>query len=412
MGQHLLQPDLAQIPDTCRQYGSLHLRPGDAPNGLDLNGGARTIYVLAATGPNIVNSWGKIDGVINDTVGGGSLIKTGGGQLVLNNTNTFTGGVEISGALCRWATTRVWEWRPAVIFRQRHEAGSASQPTVGNLSGTSNYGLITAGAAGARVLTVNQTANTTFGGVIENGLGTVSLVKSGSGSLTLAGASTYTGATTVSAGTLRVDGSIAASSMTTVNGGTLSGSGTVGPLTLQGGTVSPGSSVGTLAAGATTWTDGSRLLFEIDDATGTAGAAGGPGWDLLDIAGTLDLSGLSAGGFSITIDTLLPGGGTNPGAMANFLDSSSYSWEFVRTTGGLVGAFDAGDFLLDTSGVRMPIPAPSESAMSVTLCLSPTQGRHHPRALHLRPGCARRAVADWLRPPAEATLSSRRGRNT
>ena len=195
----------------------------------------------------------------------------------------------------------------------------------------------------------------TFEGVLADGSAPGKFVKTGNGTQTLTGANTYTGPTTVNAGTLQVDGSIAASSMTTVAAdGILSGNGSVGPLTLQGGTVAPGASVGSLSAANNVWTDGSSLLFEIDDATGTAGAAGGPGWDLLDIAGTLDLSGLGTSGFTINIDTLLPGGGTNPGEMTNFLSGNDYMWEFARTSDGLLGLFEEDDFRFDTSGVANP----------------------------------------------------------
>lgn len=188
-----------------------------------------------------------------------------------------------------------------------------------------------------------------FSGTIKAEL---NVEKVGTGKLTLSGNNTYPGATTITSGTLQVDGSIASSSMTTVNpGGTLSGNGQVGPLTLQGGTLSPGASVGTLSAGNTAWTgSGNSFIFEIDDATGTAGTIGGPGWDLLDIIGTLDLTTLDTGGILIDIDTLLPGGGTTPGEMANFDELSDYIWNFVDTTGGITG-FEETDFLLDTSGV-------------------------------------------------------------
>ena len=60
-----------------------------------------------------------------------------------------------------------------------------------------------------------------------------------------------------------------------------------------------------MSTGAQTWEDGGTYLWEINasnDAGGTQGAD--PGWDWLDITGTLELGGLSAGGFTIDIDSL------------------------------------------------------------------------------------------------------------
>jgi autotransporter-associated beta strand protein len=62
---------------------------------------------------------------------------------------------------------------------------------------------LTIGAGGvntnAKALTVNGTGNTTVSGIVS---GTGSITKSGTGTLTLSGANTYTGLTTVNAGTL------------------------------------------------------------------------------------------------------------------------------------------------------------------------------------------------------------------
>jgi autotransporter-associated beta strand protein len=110
--------------------------------------------------------------------------------------------------------------------------------TVGSIEGAGLYFL-----GGNQLITGSNDLSTTVSGVIFGLLGG-SLVKTGSGTLTLSGPNAYTGPTTVNAGSLIVDGSIAASSLTTVNNGaTLGGNGTVGTTLINtGATLAPGPS--------------------------------------------------------------------------------------------------------------------------------------------------------------------------
>ncbi|MCX7412135.1 MAG: autotransporter-associated beta strand repeat-containing protein, partial [Planctomycetia bacterium] len=136
--------------------------------------------------------------------------------------------------------------------------------------------------------------STTFSGVINNGSGTVSLTKSGTGALTLSGTSTYSGATTISNGTLQVAGLLGggnygaaisnnaslafSNSASQTLSGVISGSGTLtkaglGTLTLSqansysGGTVV---SQGALVGGASA-SFGSGSIVLGDGNTGTNG---------------------------------------------------------------------------------------------------------------------------------------------
>ncbi len=141
------------------------------------------------------------------------------------------------------------------------------------INGLSGSGTITDSSSTAVTLTVGAgNASGTFAGVIQNGNGTVGLSKTGSGTQSLSGTSnSYTGATTVSAGTLEVDG-IIVSNVTVSGTGTLDGTGTVGTLTATAGTVTPGVITGTLTTAAVNLKAGS--VFTVGIGGNTTGSYG------------------------------------------------------------------------------------------------------------------------------------------
>jgi autotransporter-associated beta strand protein len=173
--------------------------------------------------------------------------------------------------------------------------GIISQSGTGLLKFTGTFG---ASGAGSKTLTLTgSTAGTGEIGsvIVDNSVTNITaLTKAGTGTWTLSGANTYTGATTVGAGILVVTGSLA--SNVTVGGGTLDlGGGTAGgslsspTLTLNGGTLSYTRTGGTTQGFTTTTINGPSQLSVV------AGNTLDLGTIVRGVGGTLDFAAAGAG---------------------------------------------------------------------------------------------------------------------
>jgi autotransporter-associated beta strand protein len=171
------------------------------------------------------------------------------------------------------------------------------------------------------------------------------------GTTTLTANNTYTGATTVSAGSLVVNGSI--NSATTVqSGASLGGSGTVSSAIIQsGGTIAPGNSPGTLTlTSGLTWAGGGNYNWQIFNVAGTAGQTNT--WDLISVAGgTWDITGLSSTNkFNINLWSLsgLP---DTTGLATGFDATQNYSWKILDAA-GITGSFNTNLFTINTGAIN------------------------------------------------------------
>jgi autotransporter-associated beta strand protein len=127
--------------------------------------------------------------------GSGTLTKLGAGTLTLTGANTYTGSTTLSaGTLALGAANRLADTTALSVNSGATFNLAGFSETVGSLAGAGNVTL----GAGSLTAGGNNTS-TTFSGVLS---GTGGFTKAGTGTLTLAGENTYTGPTTISAGTL------------------------------------------------------------------------------------------------------------------------------------------------------------------------------------------------------------------
>ncbi len=296
--------------------GTLQLGSGGALGTIS-NSDVTDNGVLVFDHSNSIVYAGKISGT-------GSLTQGGTGRVILNDTNTYTGGTTISSGTLQIGN------------------GGTGGSLVGNVT---NNG----------VLAFNHSNANTFSGAVS---GTGSVLQSGVGATTFTGSNSYTGGTTISAGSLQLGAGGTTGSIVgnVVNNtilffdrsdaitftGTISGTGQVnqtgsGLTTFTGNNTYTGNTVifsGTvqLGNGGTTGSivgsvgDGTALVFNRSDAVTFSGSIFGAGAVTQAGSGITILTGSNtyAAGTTISSGTLqLGNGGTTGSILNNVVDNGA-----------------------------------------------------------------------------------------
>jgi autotransporter-associated beta strand protein len=327
----------------------------------------------------------------NSSVLGGApaaLLKTGAGTMVLTGASTYTGATTISNG------TLSLDGAGAISTNSAVAIASGAAFDVTGSSAPTNINRTFAGLSGAGTLhggggtvTVNKTSGSdTFSGVISGAQG---LIKEGAGTLALGGASSYSGATAVNAGTLLIANGAA---LGATSGGATVASGaqlrlnatdsgfTVGneSLTISGQGVTTGGALRN-AAGDNTWQGKVTLVADatIGAATGTSltmdvasgNAIEAAGFNLtFDGAGTnrvLDSVNLGAGGL-----TKIGNGTTILAASNNFTGATTVSLGVLNLNSSVGGAAATTSSVSVASDARLLLSQSEQVNDSATVTLS------------------------------------------
>ncbi len=365
---------LAPLVDTAQNVKSVYFDNGASEFNL---GGSQTLTItngttyfmrvnttqtvsanLVLSGPN-VNKWLDIYGNANVTFSGN--INGGGGKIIPQggSAGAAMGNVTISGILSN--ASFLWGYTGFSLARTVTFTGSNTYTGLTDIRG-GTFQLGNGGATGS--LSTSSTIVTTGGRLAINRnnavaqgtdfsgsaiTGTAAFIQAGSGTTTLNAANTYSGGTTVSAGTLLVNNTtgsgVGSGAVTVASGGTLGGSGSIsGSVTVNsGGTLSPGNSPGLLTVGSLVLDSGSTTLMQLSTIT-TRGTT----YDAVDVTSALTYGG------ALNIDL------TGPATIGtyNLFDFASYSGTFSAINFLNVGATGTFDYATgELSLTAVPEPA-------------------------------------------------------
>jgi autotransporter-associated beta strand protein len=181
-----------------------------------LNLGTGTATLGASRTVTVSGQTLTVGGTITDGASSFSLTKQGAGALTLAGANTFDGGVTLGAGTLNINNAAALGTGTLTISGGTLDNTSGAAITNSNnnaqawngnfaFTGTNNLNLGTGTVTLSATRTITTSAGELTAGPITDGAGTFGLVKQGAGTLTLAGAGTYDGGVTLSAGTLNVN---------------------------------------------------------------------------------------------------------------------------------------------------------------------------------------------------------------
>ena len=353
--------------------GTLQIGNGSTTGSLSASSSITNNGTLAFNRGDTITQGTDFNSVISGT---GAVTQAGSGTLVLNGVNTYSGGTTINagtvtlGTLANQAlgTGTVVINSGSTLVTDRITLANSLTLNGGTIRETNGFGSTYSGAIDLAATSTVTTIPTASVALLNTVSGAGGLIKNGTGTVTLSGANTYAGATTISTGTLQVSGAsgaLTATSAVNINGGTL---------LLSGSAANRISDAAPISLGAATDSK-LQLSGAVTETLGALTLAGGAGARVIDFgatSGVLTFASLSAasslpGQIWNWSGNVGIGGGTDrlfitSGAFGGSLAASDISFFSGPGTGLYTGATTF------TSGGEL-VPVPEASTLLAVLGL-------------------------------------------